>query len=317
MPGNLLICWAVVRDPLRELKSPFNYFVFNLSLADLIVGAVTEPVFVGYHVAEALRHPVLGFRWLAYLSYFMTSTASLLGIAALAFDRYLTVTSSYRRRLALRRVVTISVGIWIVILTVPFTYLVAGFYKLAFVFANTAMTFTLGVLIFSFVKIHQSLRSHQVAQERNQSGSGRTACWERRSAMAFERKATQSFFWILLFFIICTVPSCVMIYVINLCDDTCDCNMIHWFRDLQYLVVLINSAANQFLYALRQRSFTRAIGKLINRRWPFISGSIQAGSGTALTIQLNASVISNNTPIRANHVQPSSTRSTGKNNNTD
>ena len=208
VPGNLLICWAVVRDPLRELKSPFNYFVFNLSLADLIVGAVTEPVFVGYHVAEALRHPVLGFRWLVYLSYFMTSTASLLGIAALAFDRYLTVTSSYRRRLALRRVVTISVGIWIVTLTVPFTYLVAGFYKLAFVFANTAMTFTLGVLIFSFVKIHQSL-------------------WERRSAMAFERKATQSFFWILLFFIICTVPSCVMIYVINLCDDTCDCNMIH------------------------------------------------------------------------------------------
>ena len=36
--GNLLIIILVVRDPLKKLRTPFNYFIANLAISDLFVG---------------------------------------------------------------------------------------------------------------------------------------------------------------------------------------------------------------------------------------------------------------------------------------
>ena len=38
IPGNLLVLLAVSIDPYKELKCPFNYFILNLAIADLIAG---------------------------------------------------------------------------------------------------------------------------------------------------------------------------------------------------------------------------------------------------------------------------------------
>ena len=43
VPGNILICIAILKDPYRELCSSFNYFVLQLALSDVIVGIFTEP----------------------------------------------------------------------------------------------------------------------------------------------------------------------------------------------------------------------------------------------------------------------------------
>ena len=250
VPGNALICWAIIRDPYGELKSSFNYFVLNLAMADLFIGAVTEPVFVWYHASEALHHEVLALRWLVYTSYFMTCAASVLSIAALSFDRHLTITSTYRRTLQPSRAMAVSVAIWALSLSVPALHFVTGFYAFAFIFANTALVVTLAVLAFSVVQIHRRLRTHiaQIAAVLDER--------HRLRNLQRERKVTKYFLFILLSFVLSSVPSCVMIYVINLCSG-CSCQVIHWCRDLQYLVVLFNSSTNQFLYAWRIPAFRR------------------------------------------------------------
>ena len=53
VPTNLLVCLAILVDPNRELRTQFNCFTFNLGLADLIVGCVTEPVSIYSHITEA------------------------------------------------------------------------------------------------------------------------------------------------------------------------------------------------------------------------------------------------------------------------
>ena len=110
-PGNLLICWAILKDPNRDLKSSFNYLILNLAIADCFIGIVTEPVFVLYHSSEAMQYKVLGLRWLVYMSYFMTSTASVLSIVALATDRYLALTSNNIRILSSKKAAVGSMAI--------------------------------------------------------------------------------------------------------------------------------------------------------------------------------------------------------------
>ena len=252
VPGNALICWAIIRDPYKELKSSFNYFVLNLAMADLFIGAVTEPVFVWYHASEALHHEVLALRWLVYTSYFMTCAASVLSIAALSFDRHLTITSTYRRTLQPSRAIAVSVAIWALSLSVPALHFVTGFYAFAFIFANTALVVTIAVLVFSIVRIHRRLRTHLA-----QVGATFDRRHHQRRVLT-ERKVTKYFLFILVSFICCSVPSCAMIYVINLCDN-CSCQLIHWFRDFQYLMILFNSSTNQFLYAWRMPAFQKIL----------------------------------------------------------
>lgn len=46
VPGNVLILIAVVKDPYNNLRTNFNCLVINLVVSDLLLGLVTEPMFV-------------------------------------------------------------------------------------------------------------------------------------------------------------------------------------------------------------------------------------------------------------------------------
>lgn len=98
--GNALVILAVFLDPNKDLKCPFNYFVANLAVADLIVGLIVEPMSIVFHTREGLG---LSYPQNAHIvfqmSYFISCTASLLSLAALAIDRYVAITSPLQYRL--------------------------------------------------------------------------------------------------------------------------------------------------------------------------------------------------------------------------
>ena len=50
VPGNLLICIAILKDPNKELRTSFNYLLMNVAISDLLVGAITDPIFVLFHI---------------------------------------------------------------------------------------------------------------------------------------------------------------------------------------------------------------------------------------------------------------------------
>ena len=255
VPGNILICIAIIKDPFQELSTSFNYFVLQLALSDVIVGIFTEPAFVVWHIREALGHGVMETIWIVHVTFFISCTASLLSLSALTLDRHLTVVS-IRRKLSTRSVVQICGVIWFLSLTIPCAYFAIGFYLFAFLFANTAVITTFVIVTFSYCRIYHKLRA--------QVSRWRSFCQDQiaSKAMAMEKQLTRAFNLILMFFILCLVPSCVMIYIINLCDE-CDCIFIHWLRDLQFLLTLVNCSMNQFLYAWRMPNFRRAIAAIL------------------------------------------------------
>ena len=93
IPGNFLVCLTIMKDPFRNLKAPFNYFLFlSLASTDLVVGMIMDPVSVAFHISEGLRLNIVDIKIL-HILYFILCTASILILMALTVERYVAVSS--------------------------------------------------------------------------------------------------------------------------------------------------------------------------------------------------------------------------------
>jgi len=261
--GNILVLLAIFVDPNHDLKSPFNYFVANLAGADLVVGAVVDPLAIAYHFSEGLYGKYPGSVNYFHVTCFLASTASVLSLAALTLDRYLAITSplSYRTKLNPNRACFVSVGIWLFSIAFSFLYLATGYVLFSFIFMHTIIFFSFFVMIFTYQRIFKSFRA-QVQQWDNISDLKSSDNFAKRQAVRWEQKVTKTFLMMLLFFIACYLPSCICVYITNLCS-ICSCETIHWARDIQYILILANSCVNPFLYAVRFENFRKAFKRFL------------------------------------------------------
>ncbi|XP_048578761.1 D(1A) dopamine receptor isoform X1 [Nematostella vectensis] len=281
LPGNLLIIVAIFKDPFKELKTPFNYFVLNLAVSDLVAALVIEPNFIAYHVLEMNGRPNESYIGILHVSYFICCMASFQSIAALSRERYLSVRSRQRRQLSQKRTFIITIAIWVTSLTFPFIYFATSFYKFSLVFANIFILGTLGIIAFAYVRIYQRLHA-RVANTVREGTRRETRQLARNRA--YERKATRAFFYIAVVFVACNIPSCIATYLANFCD-LCSCNFIHVVRDAQFLLTLTSCTANQFLYSLRMPTFKRALKSIMgcavrDAKVASTSGQTQSQSNT-------------------------------------
>lgn len=167
IPGNILIILAVVVNPNRNLRTSFNWLVVNLAAADLIVGFITEPLSVYYHIKEGLKKNRVAEEFKTiHMVYFISCTASVLSLISSAVERYLAVRkpNTYRTKVTNKRIVLTIVTIWLISLSLPNIYLDVGFTTYAFIFANTSIV--VAVLIIS---ITYTLMRRKVNKIRSES----------------------------------------------------------------------------------------------------------------------------------------------------
>ncbi|XP_068756095.1 trace amine-associated receptor 9-like [Montipora capricornis] len=260
--GNILVILAVYLNPNKDLRSPFNYFVANLSFADLVVGVVTAPLGTAFHIMEGLGMVNDRFKDSMHTTYFISCTASLLSLTALALDRYVAITYPliYRTKLNPTRALLVSIVVWIVSILLSLLYFVVGYNRYRFIFASTAVGTTFLVLMFTNAKIFKYLR-FQVKQWDDLRDSSEESLAKKR-AMVWQKKITTTLVIVLTLFLAGYLPSCVCIYIINLCTD-CNCEFIHWVRDIQFALVMANSGVNPFVYAWKLQSFRKAFKSIL------------------------------------------------------
>ncbi|KAK3748885.1 hypothetical protein QZH41_000735 [Actinostola sp. cb2023] len=263
--GNILVLLAVVIDPNRNLRSPFNFLVANLAAADLIVGCFALPMSVEFYIRESLDNTAILITDRDHarrIGYFISCTASLLGLAALTVDRFIAITypMKYRAKLSPTRTAIVSACLWTCSIAFPFLYLRVGYLKYQFVFANTAVVATFTVLCFTYAKVFKSFKS-EVQQWDSLNGSSKENLVKMR-ALEWEKKVTKTFLIMLTLFISCFLPSLILIYIISFCGQ-CGCIFIHWGRDLNYILIMANSSMNPFVFAWRLRTYRRAFAKIL------------------------------------------------------
>ena len=161
IPGNVLIILAVVLDPNKNLRTPFNWLVVNLATADLIVGTTTNPISVYVHMKEGLTQKLtVPEIQTLHMSYFISCTASVLSLSSLAVERYLAVRkpSTYRTNVTNKRIVLTIAGVWLISLSVPFVYFEVGYITYAFIFANTAVAVAIAITCATYTLMLRKVR---------------------------------------------------------------------------------------------------------------------------------------------------------------
>lgn len=263
VPGNLMVILAVLFDPNKNLRSPFTLLVANLAVTDLIVGVLVEPLSVNTHYRES-QGMSISMSWFSQSVYFLCCTASLLSLAALTVDRYLAITKPlwYRTNASYKRVGIAASMVWIVSGCFTSLFFYVGFVTYAFVFANITMFCTIFIFIFSYVRIFQYAKK-QIAQIDSLTDGQSEHNKARQRAIEMENKLTKTYLIMLGVFLTCYIPSCIMIYLMNLCH-ACSCYLIHWLRDFHFVFITINSLINPFLYAFRLPNFKSAVMRMLS-----------------------------------------------------
>lgn len=258
VPCNILVCLVILRSPpqLKNLRTPFTYFIFNLALTDLLVGAATEPISVVYHLMEARSVSSPSLIRLLQVLYFLPCTVSVLSILALTLERFYAISKpfKYRQNVNNSRVFLASGVIWILSPGFLTPYFVLGYRAFSFVFANVVILVTMCTLVYAYFKIIKTLERRKRIRQDSLQG----LFIANQKATLFEEKLTRTFTSILILFAVCYVTPCLLIYIMNLCTK-CSCETIHWLRDSTFLAVISNSAINPFLYAWRLPSFRHAL----------------------------------------------------------
>ena len=278
IPGNLLVILAVAIDPHKNLRNPFNFLMANLAVADLVVGTVTCPLSVFFHVKEGLNESLslLEIRAL-HLSYFISCTASVLSVSTLAVERYLAIANphTYRNKVTEKRILLTIGCIWLISLTLPFVYLEVGFITSAFIFANTSVAAAFGITCLTYTMMiykfkHLTRNFGPTATFTNTNTNTNTNSLHpqvasppdagqalRDRAAQWEHKITKMFLVVMIALLCCYGTSTILIYAMSFCES-CSCDTLHWFRDLHFLLIILNSSLNFYCYAVRSPRFQNA-----------------------------------------------------------
>ena len=161
IPGNILIILAVVLDPNKNLRTPFNWLLVNLATADLIVGFITQPISAYYHIKEGLRlHRSPQEVKTHHMAYFISCTASVLSLTSLAVERYLAVRkpNAYRTNVNNKRIAATVAIIWLISLSLPQIYLEVGFTMYGFIFANSSIVIAVSFICITYALMKQKFK---------------------------------------------------------------------------------------------------------------------------------------------------------------
>uniref|UniRef100_A0A8C4Z1K0 G-protein coupled receptors family 1 profile domain-containing protein n=1 Tax=Gadus morhua TaxID=8049 RepID=A0A8C4Z1K0_GADMO len=283
--GNALVIMAFVVD--KTLRTQSNYFFLNLAISDFLVGTFCIPVYIPYNLTGRwMLGRGLCKVWL--LMDYLLCTASVFNIVLISYDRFLSVTRAVRyraQRNMTRQAVTKMVAVWLLafLLYGPAILFWESFRGHSIVPANQCFAefyftwyFLLSASTFEFFAPFVSVAFFNLCiylniRHRNKSMS---ACTEDSSASATVQqdlrpprgngaalsKIAKSLAIIVCIFGVCWAPYTLLMIIRAACSGAC---VEHYWYEMTFWLLWLNSAINPFLYPLCHSSFRRAFSKIL------------------------------------------------------
>lgn len=280
--ANALLLVAYTKDPYHELQTVQNFYVVNLAIADLIMGAISEPLLIVTYWNNQnlifLMH---------YVFAIISASSSLLNIVALAVVRYFAVRRPLQSQTVVnRRNVQISIG---VIWGISFHFAlfpVLGWRDKIFQLYLYSLGCIVPTLVFmvAYWMLYSALRRHNASI--SCLGTQGSACI--KNALQREKAATRTVCLVLVVFLILWIPFLIIDLLMVQCMD-CRTDEFHLARDVTLSLVYFSSGINPVIYAWRVKSFRRAFLHVTQKgRVSFWRRTkVTEGTVTSTTLSLN------------------------------
>ena len=237
----------------RHLRKPSTYLIINLTVADLLVGAVS--VLLLFFVPDKLERSLelkQAFRWQSFVyltSVYLFPVASLANISLISLERLHATLFPYRHCLVGRRVYLTTIFCsWVFSLTLSFVFslLILRASGATFLYVYASYIFlSLLILTVSYVIIISTVTNNPPSPNAG-------------LALSQERKLTVTLFTVTVVSVLTILPWVIWIVIAHhiqskLCHAV-SLRIDHSFRVLHFF----NSMVNPLIYAIRMHEFRKS-----------------------------------------------------------
>ena len=265
--GNSLILLALHKE--SSLHPPSILLYRCLATTDLLVGLVSQPLYVTYWMSLVHKHWSLCryTREAIVISSYVLCGVSLLTMTAISVDRLLAMLLGlrYKEIVTLRRTYIILAIVWVGCLVAGlFSYLN---YRIGLWYRIITIPSCLVISVASYTKIFRALSHHQA---QIQDHVQRQPSQPNALNMARYRKAVYNALWVQLALVVCYVPLFTVKIVIFFSSKRF--SNLFLIYGMPIVLMFFNSTLNPFLYCWKISEVRRAVKQTIRQAICYAEG---------------------------------------------
>ena len=261
IPLNIAVILSIIKS--GNYTKKFYIIILNIAVSDLLIGLVTEPLGAIFLIREALQIGPTPTQLNVFLaSLFLLGTSSVLSMAFLNFDRYISIQFPiFYERIRTCHTTTIISFVWILSFLSGYLPIAIGFSTYLLIFSLCTVLFTVTVMCVTMRTFWRKLITVSAADDNKLSidpnnQNSRAATTKvfnigRFRATSNERRIIRTLFFMLAIFIVSYFPVFLACLYLNVCTE-CNCLAVHILRDIVIQAILASSVARpvNFLHRL-------------------------------------------------------------------
>jgi len=253
--GNSLILVALHKD--LSLHPPSKLLFRSLTITDLCVGAISQPLFITYILVTVKEN--FSLCRVIEPSIFVVNSifpgVSLFTLTAIGVDRLLALLLRlrYRQVVTVKRVRVAVFLFWLTGSVVGFIYFWST--HLFFIVSGVLVLLFAAISTFCYTRIFRTMQRQQI-QVQDAVGSQTTGL-----NMAQYKKTVFNALWIHFTLTSCYLPFTVITVVITVVGFS---KSLFWAEILTVSLVYVNSSVNPFLYCWKMREVRRAVKETVS-----------------------------------------------------
>ena len=259
--GNLLVCYAVYRNP--RLRNPSNYYIISLALTDILQASCCMPLSVAYLALGEWSFGIAACKFVAILKLSLTKVSAF-NMALMALNRYYKVVkpNKYRAVFKQRNIVTTALLAWII----PMTFVILsvfvfdheakpsrGYAICTVEFAKSFYPVVFGLMyspyffiLFCYWKVYHKVKMHNT-----------NLSWQ--SSTVADVKVSKTLFVTVVSFIGLLLPA----HIIFTSNKFGGSSVSRFLSVLATFLIFMTSCTNPFIYGYMNRAFRSEFKKCL------------------------------------------------------
>ncbi|XP_067045644.1 histamine H2 receptor-like [Acropora muricata] len=260
--GNLLVCYAVYRNP--RLRNPSNYYIISLALTDILQASCSMPISVAYLATGEWSFGTAACAFIAALKLSLTKI-SVFNMTLMALNRYYKVVkpNKYQAVFKPRNIVITALLAWII----PITFVILSVFVfdeeakpnpvyalcvIQFPIVSIAAIFGLTyspyfIIVFCYWKIYRKVKMHNA-----------NVSWQ--SSNAADVKVSKTLFVTVVSFVSLLLPAHIIFTVHGVLRPIGFPRLVSL---LASFLLFMTSCTNPFIYGYMNRAFRNEFKKFL------------------------------------------------------